>query len=152
MKKEGFKWWETTIACNRMQEDGANRQVKEHYLLRANSFTDAEKKSMKVAAETAASDFTIADLKERKYVDVFLSDSADDDNFYQVKVALITLDEKSGKEKKTNLLYLQQASSVVKAINLLDRNLNKEVMCNYVVLEVKQTNILDVFDLDALKD
>ena len=55
MKKENFKWWETTIACDRMQEDGSNRQVKEHYLLRANSFTDAEKKSMTVAAETAAS-------------------------------------------------------------------------------------------------
>ena len=152
MKKENFKWWETTIACDRMQEDGSNRQVKEHYLLRANSFTDAEKKSMTVAAETAASNFTIADLKERKYVDVFTSDSVVDDNFYQVKVALIILDEKSGKEKKTNLLYLQQAASVVKAVNLLDKNLNKEVMTNYIVLEVKQTTILDVYNLEAFKE
>ena len=152
MKKENFKWWETTIACDRMQENGFNRQVKEHYLLRANSFTDAEKKSMTVAAETAASNFTIADLKERKYVDVFTSDSVVDDNFYQVKVALIILDEKSGKEKKTNLLYLQQASGVVKAVNLLDKNLNKEVMTNYIVLEVKQTTILDVYNLEAFKE
>ncbi len=149
---EGLKWWETTISCDRMQEDGLNKQVKEHYLLRASSFTDAEAKSIIIAGNEAAENFSIADLKERKYVDVFTSDSINDEIFYQLKVALIILDEKSGKEKKTNLLYLQQASNVVKAATMLENNLKKQVNADFIILEVRQTSILDVFNQDAFND
>lgn len=46
------------------------------------------------------------------YAEVFFSGVEGDDKFFRATVALITLDERTGKEKKNNVNYLVQAKDI----------------------------------------
>ena len=69
-------------------------------------------------------------------------DSAD--KFFRAKLVFITLDEKSGKEKKTSQNILIQASDLRDAIKRLDEGM-KGSMLDYTIASITETAIMDVF-------
>ena len=75
---------------------------------------------------------------------IFLSDDASADRFYKVKVSFITLDEKSGAEKKTNSFVLVQASDFK---NAYDRFIDgmRGSMSDYEIVSIVETMIMDYY-------
>ena len=70
------------------------------------------------------------------------------DRFYKIKVYFITLDEKSGAEKKTAAQMLAQASNLKDAIAVLEDGM-KGTLADYTIASVTETQLMDVFPFDA---
>lgn len=66
------------------------------------------------------------------------------DGFYLAKINFITLDERSGSEKKTASYILCQASTLEDARKVLVEGM-KDTMADYAEEAIKETKIMDVF-------
>lgn len=86
----------------------------------------------------------MTDLKRENISELFSSEADKDDRWYKIKVAFVTLDEKSGKERKSYSYMLVQSSDTASAEKMLHERM-KGTLSNYEVMEVKETNIIDVY-------
>ena len=66
------------------------------------------------------------------------------DKWFKCKLNFITLDEKSGKEKKTAQFFLVNANTALTAHELVD-NFMRSSVSDYEVEQVDETKILEVF-------
>ena len=82
--------------------------------------------------------------KIAQYNDIVFSPSLNADKWYKSKVQLITIDEKTEKEKKTNCYFLVQASSLEEARETVERVMSSS-MCDYTIAAIVETKIVDVF-------
>ena len=67
------------------------------------------------------------------------------DRWYMAKLAFITIDEKTDKEKKTRVCYLVNAGNINAAIKNIEEVM-AGTMIDYDTLNVSETQILDVFE------
>ena len=73
-----------------------------------------------------------------------------DTRWYKAKLQFITTDEKTEKEKRTNVTYLVQACSLHNALDNID-TVMKGTMIDYVQANVGETQLVDVFESAADK-
>ena len=132
-------------------ENGQEAKINELYAVRADSFTECETRMSSYVSEIAQGEFNILTEQIAKYSEIFFSDKDDEDIFYRVNVAFITLDERSGKEKKTRVSYLVQANSVQTAKNNVDEVMSQS-MVDYKITSVVETNIVDVIDAETQEE
>ena len=92
-------WFETKVRYEKMQETGAVKKVNEPYLVDALSFTEAEARIIEAIKPYISGEFSISAVKKTKIAEIFFNE--DGDRYYMVKVNFITLDEKTGTEKKS---------------------------------------------------
>ena len=90
-------------------------------------------------------EFEIMDIKIAPYAEVFFADSDSADKWYKAKLAFITLDEKTQKEKKSTVNYLFNAGSMNGAVKSIDEVMSQS-MVDYVVSAVNETTLMDVFE------
>ena len=138
------KIFECKIKYNKVLEDGKEKLVNEKYLISAMSFTEAEANFIKEITPYISGEFFIDDISRADYSELFLSEDESADKYYDAKLAFITLDEKSGKEKKTNVNMLVRASDMRDAMNKLDEGM-KGSMCDYQSVKLQETSLVDVF-------
>jgi hypothetical protein len=67
------------------------------------------------------------------------------DRWYKAKLQFITIDEKTEKEKKSNVNYLVQAGSFNGAVKNLDEVMGG-TMIDYSIVSVAETQIMDVYE------
>ena len=137
-------FFECKIKYNKVLEDGKEKLVTEKYLVSAMSFTEAEANFIKEITPYISGEFFIDDISRADYSELFLSEDESADKYYDAKLAFITLDEKSGKEKKTNVNMLVQADDMRDAMNRLDEGM-KGTMCDYQSVKLQETSLIDVF-------
>lgn len=137
-------FFECKVKYNKVLEDGKEKMVTEKYLVSAMSFTEAEANFIKEITPYISGEFFIDDISRADYSELFLSDDESADKYYDAKLAFITLDEKSGNEKKTNVNMLVQASDMRDAMNKLDEGM-KGTMCEYQSVKLQETSLVDVF-------
>ena len=65
--------------------------------------------------------------------------------WYKSKVQFITIDEKTGKEKKSNVYYLVEGTSLANARTNIDVVFHG-TMIDYKIASISETNIEDVFE------
>jgi small-conductance mechanosensitive channel len=127
-------------------ENGVLKKVTEPYLVDALSFTEAEARIIEEIKPYISGEFTIADIKRARINELFFNELGD--RYYRIKVYFITLDEKSGAEKKTAVQMLTQASDIKEAIAVLEEGM-KGSMADYTIASVVETMIMDVFPFSA---
>jgi len=115
MRNRTSEWFETKVRYDRTTEDGQNKKVTEAYTVEALSFTEAESVITKEISNYINGEFDVKAITRAAYSEIFFSDVDTDDRYYRVKLAFITLDEKTEKEKRTIVVYLVQAASLDKA-------------------------------------
>jgi hypothetical protein len=135
-------WFECKINYEKLGEDALQKKVTEPYLVDALSFTEAEARIIEEMRPYISGEFTVMDIKRARYSETFLNDNGD--RYYRVKVNMITLDEKSGTEKKTPVQMLAQASTIHDAISVIDTGM-KGTLADYVIAAVTETSLLNVF-------
>ena len=74
-----------------------------------------------------------------------------DTRWYKAKLQFITIDEKTEKEKRQNVTYLVEATSLHNALDNID-TVMKGTMIDYVQANVGETQIVDVFEFVPKKD
>ena len=93
----------------------------------------------------SAGEIDVCGLKIAPYKEVFFADSNMADRWYIAKLAFITIDEKTDKEKKTRVCYLVNAGNINAAIKNIEEVM-AGTMIDYDTLNVSETQILDVFE------
>ena len=136
-------WFICKIKYEKLMENGVNKKVAENYLVDALSFTEAEKRIIEEMTPVITGEFSVAGVALAKYNDVFFSGDSSDDRWFKCKLGLITLNEKSGVEKKIFINILVEAENISKAIMNLDAGMSNTA--NYVVASISETNIWDVY-------
>ena len=145
-------WFTCKISYERMMENGMTKKVTEPYLVDALSFTEAEARIIEEMTPYTSGEFSVADVSKARYSEIFFAD--DDINasyWYKVKLAFITLDEKTGSEKKTFTNVLVQAPDFRDAVRRLDEGM-KGCMADYIIVSVTETPIMDVYPYEAPDD
>lgn len=137
-------WFECSIRYEKTMENGMNKKVTERYLVDALSFTEAEARIIEEMAPYITGSFTVVDIKRATYSELFPSDEESADRWFKCKLFFITLDEKSGAEKKTSTQVLVQAADLRDAVKKLDEGM-KQTMADYEIAAVAETPIMDVY-------
>lgn len=138
-------WFECKVRYDRMQENGSVKKVNEPYIVDALSFTEAESRIIKEMKPYISGEFSISAVKKTKIAEIFY-DSAGD-KYYMVKYNIITLDEKTGAEKRSAVFTLQQAGDFDTALSNFHGNM-KGTISDYEIASITETAVMDVFPLD----
>ena len=137
-------WFEVKIRYEKMMDNGMNKKVTEPYLFDALSFTESEGKCIQEMTPFITGEFTVSDIKRANYSEIFFSEEDAADRWFKCKLMFITLDEKSGAEKKTATNILVQAADLRDAVKKLDEGM-KGTMADYQIASVSETAIIDVY-------
>ena len=105
-------WFECKIRYEKIAENGINKEVTEPYLVDALSFTEAESRIIEEITPFISGEFTVSDIKRANYSELFPCEEDAADRWFKCKLYFITLDEKSGAEKKTATNVLVQAADL----------------------------------------
>ena len=105
------KYFEVGVRYEKTQEDGTAKKVTETYLIDALSFSEVEKRITEEMEAYISGEFSVVTEKITNITDVVNTDDVLADKFYKVKFSIITVDEKTGKEKKQTQLIVVKASS-----------------------------------------
>ena len=142
-------WFECKVRYDKMQENGSVKKVNEPYLVDALTFTEAEARIIEEMTPFISGEFSISAVKKTKVSEIFFDDSAD--KYYMVKVNFITLDEKSGVEKKSASFILTQANDLEGALERFKEGM-QGTMADYDIASITETPLMDVYPLDLSGD
>ena len=145
MRSRTANWFECKIRYEKTMEDGLQKKVTEAYVVDALSFSEAEEKIIEEMSSYISGEFNVTDIKKAAYGEIFFSDSDEADRWYKAKLQFITIDEKTEKEKRSNINYLVQAGSFNGAVKNIDEVMGG-TMIDYVISSVAETTLIDVFE------
>lgn len=133
-------WYECKVTHKVISEDGW-KTVTEPYLVEALSVTEA---ATRITAELEGDgDGTIEGVIRKRFQEVFLEEGEWEHPFYLTKVALTTLDEKSGTEREQTFCYLIEAETLKDAMQRLEAELRGGVS-DWELLSLSKTPIVEV--------
>lgn len=139
------EWFECKVKYEKTMENGMVKKVNEPYLVDALNFTEAERRIIEEITPFMSGDFVVSDIKRAHYAEIFETPNDDSaDRFFRAKLVFITLDEKSGKERKTSQNVLIQAADLRGAVKRLDEGM-KGTMLDYVIASVTETSLMDIY-------
>jgi hypothetical protein len=148
MRSRTSTWFETKVKYQKTMEDGSEKVVSEAYVVDALSFTEAESAIIDEMSVYVSGELKVSGIGKAGYGEIFFSDVDDDDKWYKAKLQFITIDEKSEKEKRSNVTYLVQAKSLARALRYIDEVMGK-TMIDYDVVGLNETKLMDVFEHHA---
>ena len=151
MRTRTANWFETKIKYQKTMEDGSEKVVSELYVVDAMTCTEAENKVIDEMSAYISGANKVTRTSEAAFSEVFFSDNDEDDKWYKAKLQFITLDEKTEKERRTNVTYLVQAKSLARALRYIDDVMGK-TMIDYDTVGLNETKVMDVFEPSSPSD
>ena len=148
MRARTGTWYATKVRYQKTMEDGCEKVVTEQYLIEALSFTEAESAIIEEMSVYVSGELKVSNLGQANFKEIFFSDVDDDDKWYKAKLQFITIDEKTEREKRSNVNYLVQAKSLARALRYIDEVMGK-TMIDYDVVGLNETKVYDVFEYHA---
>ena len=145
------EWFECKVRYDKTLESGLIKKTTETYLVDAISFTEAEKRFIEEITPFMTGEFIVTDIKRARLSDLLDSEDLNDDRWFKARIAYITLDEKSGVEKRTVQTALVQANDFHRALARLDEGM-KGTLGEWVIVSITETAIIDVFKFKGSKD
>lgn len=137
-------WFECRARYDKMQENGTVKKVNEPYLVDALSFSEAEARFVENLTPYMSGEFFVSAIKRTKIAEIFFDDTSD--KYWLVKVNFITIDEKTGVEKKAPTYILVQANDDASAKERFNEGM-KGTMADFAIESISETKIMDVFPI-----
>ena len=134
-------WFLCKIRYRKQAENGKQLTINESYLIDSVSFTDAEAR-MYQELSSIIKDFTLVGVSPLRVTDVFHYEDAE--TWFKCKVNYISVDEKSGKEKKVQNTMLVSALNVKQAYERIEESL-RSMLVPFEISDINITNILEIF-------
>ncbi len=141
-------WHTVKVKYTKQLTDGTLKRVTEPYLVNSVSFTDAEARIHQEVGEFVRGEFMVTSIAKTDFADIFQYDDAED--WYKCKVAYITEDLDSGKEKKVNNNFLVSAHNIKEAYERIEESL-KGLMVTYEISVIQKTPIMEIFPYVAME-
>lgn len=145
MKSRTAQWFICKVRYEKMQEDGMQKKVTESYVIDAVSFTEAEERITEEMSAYISGEFEVKDISLAPFGEIFFDENPSADRYYKAKLAFITIDEKSGNEKRQNVTYLVHAENFNQAVKNVDEVMGG-TMIDYEIISIAETQIMDVFE------
>ena len=127
---------EIKVTCTNQQGE----KVTAKYLVSAISFSDAEVKTVDERATFIVGALSVKSVKWYNISALVTTEDAEADYYFKVKVQYITVDERTGKDKRTNAYLLVQASSIEDAMRRFNNYMNDCI----TAYEVKSIAFYDI--------
>lgn len=136
-----MEYFEVKIKIDRVLDDGAQKTVSETYAVDAFSFSEAEARITKEMEPYITGEFSVTHEKKAQYGEVVFNEG---DRFFLVKYNLISIDEKSGMERR-NLMYVLFRDTTIDMAKEAARKYMAASVVDYEIEAIKETKIKDVF-------
>lgn len=133
---------ETAVRYRKMMEDGQEKKVTERFVVDALTCTEAEERTIQELTPYVSDGLDVTSSKKVNIADIFNPDDAD--KFYLAKVAFISIDERSSKEKRTVTQWLVGATDFNDAYETVLREINKCV-ADVEILALTETPVREYF-------
>ena len=145
MKSRTAQWFICKVRYDKMQEDGMQKKVTESYVIDAVSFTEAEERIIEEMSAYISREFEVKDISLAPFGEIFFDEKPNADRYYKAKLAFITIDEKSGNEKRQSVTYLVHAENFNQAVKNVYEVMGG-TMIDYEIVSIAETQIMDVFE------
>lgn len=139
-----MQWFECKVRYDKTMEDGLIKSTTETYLVDALSFTEAERRFIQEITPRVSGEYTVTDIRRTKIAELFESQDSLADRWFKARVAFVSIDEKSGAEKRAVQTMMVQAIDLRDAVKNLDQGM-ANTLADYVIVSIAETKILDVF-------
>lgn len=133
-------WFEVKVSGERVDESGMTRKVKELYCVDAVSFTEAEAHTMERLIDCGGE---VVEEKIASYKEVLSRPDEEREKWYKCKVMLITINENTGKPKRTSVYYLANADSTAGAESIIKDFYNSSAQ-DYEIASIAETSVLEI--------
>ena len=145
MDSKTSDWFEVSLRYRKISEDGREKSVTEQYVVDSISFSEAEERILKEMEQFIRGDYSVKAIKKAAYKEVFFTNDGEGDKWYKAKLQFIIIDENTGKEKRSNVIYLVQSSSLNAVRKSIDEIMDGSLF-DYESMSEKKKKILDVFN------
>ena len=135
-------YYEATVKYRKTSGEGVQKVVSENYLVEGYSFTEAEANIIKEMQQYISEEFRVTNIKLTNYAEVIPSE--DGDRWFKSKVTLVSYNEESGREQKTNIYLLVQANDAKDAYENTAEAM-RTTMGDWLIPAVSEVNLMDVF-------
>lgn len=135
--------YECGIRYERTMENGKTKKVTELYLVDALSFAEAEGRITKEMEPYISGDFDVVTIKRTNYSEI-VEGLATADKWFKAKLIYISIDEKSGKERKQAVHFIVRATDINNAHICVVEHM-KGSMMDYEIATLDETKIMDLF-------
>lgn len=143
------KWFEVSVKATVTEESGKEKKRTEKYMMDGFSFTEVEARAIEeLMPFYAKGDMEVLKISPMRVGEVFIKEGKE--RIFKCKINLITLDERSGKEKKHPSYIYVTADSTNEAEKLLTENM-KGTLSDWVLESVAETKILEVLPYSLAK-
>lgn len=129
-------YYEVGIRYASVNESGAVKVKTDKFLTRCNSFSEAEK----AAYEYGLPDMLVVSVRATKAEELVYDKSSEASIIYLVRYSVITLDEKTAKEKKERHSVYLQSSSVEDANKAFNEYMKGSIV-DYSIDSITETKI-----------
>lgn len=133
--------YECGVRYERTMENGMTKKVTELYLVDALSFAEAEGRITNEMEPYISGEFDVVTIKRINISEEGLSTA---DKWFKAKLMYITIDEKTGKEKKQAVHFIVRASDINNAHICVVEHMKGSVM-DYEIATLDETKIMDLF-------
>lgn len=138
-------WFEVKLRYDKVHENGCEKKVIESYVVEAFSFGEAEKRTMEFLGSYVSGEIQVVNINPMKFHEVFFNEQESCDRYYKAILQFITIDEKTEREKHTQVYYLVQASSFDNCKDTI-RTIMERTMIDYQIASVSETKVIDVIE------
>lgn len=145
MKSRTAQWFICKVRYEKMQVDGMQKKVTESYVIDAVSFTEAEERIIEEMSAYISGEFEVKDISLAPFGEIFFDENTIADRYYKAKLAFISIDEKTGKEKRQNTTHLVHAENFNAAVKNVSEVI-RGTMADYEIISIAETQIMDVFE------
>ncbi|WP_279054223.1 DUF4494 domain-containing protein [Hoylesella timonensis] len=145
MRTKSSVWFEVKLRYDKVHEDGYEKKVTESYVVDALSFGEAEETAVEFLGSYVSGEIQVVNINPMKFHEVFFNEQESCDRYYKVILQFITIDEKTEREKHTQVYYLVQASSFDNCKDTI-RSIMERTMIDYQIASVSETKVIDVIE------
>lgn len=135
--------YECGVRYERTMENGMTKKVTELYLVDALSFAEAEGRITKEMEPYMSGDFDVVTIKRTNYSEI-VEGLPTADKWFKAKLNFISIDEKSGKERKQAVHFIVRATDINNAHICVVEHM-KGSMMDYEIATLDETKIMDLF-------
>ena len=135
--------YECGIRYKKVADNGFTKKVTELYLVDALSFAEAEGRITNEMEPYISGEFDVVTIK-RTNISEIVEGLSTADKWFKAKLMYITIDEKTGKEKKQAVHFIVRASDINNAHICVVEHM-KGSMMDYEIATLDETKIMDLF-------
>lgn len=127
---------EAKVRSEQVQSDGSKKHTIDRYLVQADSFTEAEA----VIVNSVDTD-SIVSVSRSNVKEIIMNDS--EGTFYKARVELVSIDEKTMKEKRKAYTIMVEAGDILEALHRVHEGL-EGTASDYEIIAVTKTPIVGI--------